>query len=90
MKTKIFKIGFPVAAVVLAIAGAFASQAAPKSTVATKTGYLDTPSPCLEARECSDVNNGIVCTYMWQGSNHQAFGKNPTGGQCSVTLYKKP
>ena len=82
------KFSMPIAVVLLAITGAFASQSSGTSPTALQTGWIDTPSPCQIAVSCR-TELGPVCTMFHQGQNRQAFGKvNPNDATCAKVLYK--
>lgn len=78
----------PIAVFAFAIAGAFASQTVESESMAPKTGWIDTPSPCKIKVNCSD-QLGPVCTMFYQGEERQAYGKvNPLDLTCSKILYR--
>lgn len=80
-----------IAAGLLAIAGAFASQSqsSQAGSLAFQTGWIDTPSPCSIPVEC-DTTIGEVCTMLHQGQVRQAYGKlNPSATTCASVLYKR-
>jgi hypothetical protein len=82
------KFCFPIAVVLLAITGAFASQASSSKPVALQTGWIDSPSPCQIEVSCR-TEVGPVCTMFHQGQTKQAYGKvNPNDATCAKTLYK--
>jgi hypothetical protein len=82
------KFSIPVAVILLAITGAFASQSSAAKPVALQTGWIDSPSPCQIQVSCR-TEVGPVCTMFYQGQNRQAYGKvNPTDATCPKTLYK--
>lgn len=82
------KFSMPIAVVVLAITGAFASQSSQTSSLVPQTGWIDTPAPCQIPVSCR-TEVGPVCTMLHQGVNKQAFGKvNPNDATCSKVLYK--
>lgn len=75
------------AAMALAIAGAFAAQSA-KKVVSPKTGWINTPTACFQSRSC-DTTPGTVCTITVNGISYQAYGKaDPDVLTCAQVLYK--
>jgi hypothetical protein len=87
MKTKILKSVFPLAAIVLAVGGAFAFNGAPeKSAVVDINGYI--PGSTCEETEivCQTENNGVFCT---DASSMQLYRLNPAGTACPNPLYRK-
>ncbi|MTD67707.1 DUF6520 family protein [Flavobacterium sp. LC2016-13] len=92
MKTKFAKQVLPVAVFVLAIAGAFTTNAMTErsKTAAPIQGYLklnEQGNSCEQQDdECSTVNNGVVCTVDLNPSGAQLFGKN-SAGDCVRTIY---
>jgi hypothetical protein len=87
MKTRIFKTSMPIVMFLLAIVGAFASQST-SSAKALQTGWIDTPAPCTIPVQCNTVVT-TVCTLMFQGTSHQAYGKvNPGDATCTKVLYR--
>ncbi|WP_294825135.1 DUF6520 family protein [uncultured Flavobacterium sp.] len=86
MKRRLNQV-LPVFAITLAIAGAFAAQSAEKKVLAPKTGWINTPTPCAQSRQC-DTDGSVLCTIRIGSVNHQAFGKVlPTSTDCLQTLY---
>lgn len=88
MKTKILKSVFPLAAIVLAVGGAFAFNGAPeRNAVIDVNGYI--PGSTCEETEivCQTDNNGIVCT---DDSSVELYRLNPAGTACPNPLYRKP
>jgi hypothetical protein len=86
MKTNFLKMGFPIAVVVLAVAGAFAnniSRANLSSTIDVN-GHL--PASCEEKNvKCSTVQNSQMCTF----SGQQLYRLNAAGTDCPDALFKK-
>jgi len=85
------KFSMQIAAGMLAVAGAFASQSpsSQNGSLALQTGYIDTPSPCSIPVQC-DNSFGEVCTMLHQGQVRQAYGKlNPSATTCASVLYKR-
>jgi hypothetical protein len=90
MKTKFLKIGMPIAIFALAIMGAYASQKTESESFVPQVGWIDSPSPCSIAVECS-TDFGPVCTMLHDGQIKQAFGKeNLNDATCSKELYRRP
>jgi len=93
MKTIFFKIGMPVAAIVLAIGGSIVSNAqTEKSPQIIVPGYYNTnpaiPNPCNVSVQCNSVS-GPVCTVVVAGITYQAFGKEfTTDTVCPIVLSK--
>jgi hypothetical protein len=82
------KISIPIAVVLLAITGAFASQSSATKPVALQTGWIDSPSPCQIEVSCR-TEVGPVCTMFYKGQTKQAYGKvNPNDASCAKVLYK--
>lgn len=78
----------PIAVVLLAITGAFASQSSQSGPKALQTGWIDTPSPCQIAVSCNN-SLGPVCTMLHQGQIKQAYGKvNPNDATCAKVLFR--
>ncbi len=73
----------PIAVFAIAIASAFASNSGKNEVLATP-GYIDAPTPCTIAVNCSTVG-GPVCR---NASLQQAFGWNSMHTACNVELYK--
>ena len=87
MKTKILKSVFPLAAIVLAVGGAFAFNGAPeRNAVIDVNGYI--PGSNCEETEivCQTENNGVFCT---DASSVQLYRLNPAGTACPNPLYRK-
>jgi hypothetical protein len=88
MKTTIVKMLMPVAAFVLASAGAVSTNASHslKSSTALVPGYIHSAMPCQPSIQCS-LSGGFVCqTNITSGP--QVFGKDAAGPGCAVTLYR--
>jgi len=81
------------AAIALAVTGAFASQKpASSAAFADETGWinLSATQPCHQSVTCSNVSNPQACTMLYQGVTRTAFGKvNPNINECAKTLYRK-
>jgi len=92
MKTKKMKSVLPACIFMLAIVSAFAFKGIEENPLlAPETGWINLPgTPCAIAVECD--NNPlleVVCTTIYNGVEHQAFGKpNPSSMNCSRVLYK--
>lgn len=87
MKTKILKSVFPLAAIVLAVGGAFAFNGAPeRNAVIDVNGYI--PGSTCEETEivCQTDNNGIFCT---DASSVELYRLNGAGTACPNPLYMK-
>ncbi len=84
MKNFAVKMIMPVAAFMLASAGAVStSSAVSKSTGAAVQGWQYTaPTQCTELRMCNNIGT-TICTL----SGVQAFGK--VGNECQTVLYQK-
>lgn len=79
-------MGFPIAVVVLAVAGAFANNisSADLSTTIDVNGHL--PASCEQTNvKCSTVPNAQMCTF----SGQQLYRLNAAGTDCPDALYKK-
>jgi hypothetical protein len=86
MKTGILQKVLPFAAIVLAVAGAFAANISRTTTnsLADVNGRL--PSSCQETSVvCSDIFNPQMCTSGAQ----QLYKINASGIACPQVLYKK-
>lgn len=86
MKTNVLKMGFPIAVVVFAIAGAFANNMsrANLSTTIDVNGRI--PVSCEETNiKCSTTFNSQFCT----SSGQQLYRLNAAGTDCPDVLYKK-
>lgn len=86
MYSKIFKNGLPIAAMLLAVAGAFATNATKES----KSALLDVPGhfpgSCAPAGiECSTIEWTQMCTV----SNVQLYRLDGVSSDCPEPLYKK-
>ena len=93
MKSHFFKIVMPVAAILLAIGGSFASKAnTVKSPQIIVPGYYNTnpaiPNPCNVSVQCSNIT-GPVCTVTVGGQSYQAFGKVlETDTVCEIVRFR--
>ncbi len=77
-----FKFLLPVAAFMLAIAAAFASQTEEQAESALVQGYIYQNGVCVPHGKC-DNTSSFICTDT---SGRQIFGKNgPTS--CSLPLF---
>ena len=86
MKTNVLKMGFPIAVVVLAVAGAFANNIsrANLSTTIDVNGHL--PVSCEETNiKCSTTPTPQMCTF----SGQQLYRLNAAGTDCPDALFKK-
>ena len=82
------KFSIPVATVLLAITGAFASQSSVTQPTSLQKGWIDAETPCSIEVACR-TEVGPVCTMLHNGQIKQAFGKNnPKDATCPKTLYK--
>lgn len=89
MKTNFLKTSLSIAVFAIAILGAFASQKSTSKVLAPETGWIDTPAPCQVATECSTIDNGTVCTLLYNGQVQQAYWKDqPTDATCSKILFR--
>lgn len=88
MKTSILKKILPIAVIMLAIAGAFASQPSNNRVLAPKLGYIDSATPCSVEVSCN-TTVGEICTQEVNSEEKQAFGKvNPNDASCAQVLYR--
>lgn len=87
MKKARLNLAMPMAALMLAVGGAFAFDSANMETdaFAPETGYLDSPLPCTQEVQC-DTQFNVVCT----DNGIQAYGKDADTGECIRTLYMPP
>jgi hypothetical protein len=87
MKTNNFKSILPIAAVFVAIGGAFAFNHAPeKSTLIDVNGSIP-GATCTETSViCQTENNGVFCTNE---SSQELWKINPAGTACPTRLYQK-
>lgn len=86
MKTRIVQKALPFAAIVLAVAGAFAANISRTdvNSLADVNGRL--PSSCAETSVvCSNIFNNQMCTSGAQ----QLYKLNASGTACPEVLYKK-
>jgi hypothetical protein len=89
MKTNFFKTSLSIAVFAIAILGAFASQKSSSKVLAPETGWIDTPAPCQEKADCSNVSSPFVCTVLHEGELKQAYGKDaPEDATCAKILYR--
>lgn len=80
------KFLLPIAIVMIAVGGAFASQQQKEDVLSTEMGWINSPTPCNTSVLCSNIE-GPLCTINVNGVNHQAFGKvTPTS--CTKVLYR--
>ncbi|WP_027126467.1 DUF6520 family protein [Gelidibacter mesophilus] len=92
MKTKFLRSILPAFVFMLAVVSAFAFKGIEeKALLAPETGWINLPgTPCTVAVECD--NNPLleeVCTVIYNGVRHQAFGKqDPSSMNCARVLYK--
>jgi len=87
MKNRKLKMIVPILTLMVGIGGAFATNAFDKvDAYATITGYVDSPLPCEQEVDCSDINNGILCTD--ESSGLQAFAKAEGATRCEQTAYQ--
>lgn len=86
MKTRIVQKVLPFAAIVLAVAGAFAANIS-RPTVSSLTDFNGRlPSTCSETPVvCSDIVKPQMCTSGAQ----QLYKLNASGTACPEALYKK-
>jgi hypothetical protein len=92
MKLAILKSVFPVGTVMLAIAGAFAANVESTATAPPPvTGWASLPGTpaCSTAVPCKTEVDPVLCTIMFGGVSHQAFGINAQTGQCTDRLYRR-
>ena len=88
MKKRILNLILPMAAIMFAVAGAFASHTSSKGILAPQTGYIDSLSPCSVAVS-SNNSFGPICTALVNGVQRQAYGKiNPQDATCAKVLYR--
>lgn len=86
MKTNFSKMGFPIAVVVFAIAGAFANNVSSSNLSSTidVNGHL--PASCEQTNvKCSTAPNPLMCT----SSGQQLYRLNAAGTDCPDVLFKK-
>ncbi len=86
MKTNCSKMGFPIAVVVFAIAGAFANNVSSSNlnSAIEVNGHL--PVSCEATNvKCSTVQNPQMCT----SSGQQLYRLNAAGTDCPDVLFKK-
>ena len=97
MRKKLFKIVFPLIAIIFAIGGSFVSHASEKNVNAPVTAYINPISlppgtqPCSLAVTCSNLIGPVVCTADYLGVTYQAYSKlSPTDTFCQIVRYKWP
>jgi hypothetical protein len=89
MKANFFKTSLSIAVFAFAILGAFASQKTSTKVLAPEKGWIDTPAPCQEKTNCSNVSSPFVCTLLHEGELKQAYGKDtPEDVTCTKILYR--
>ncbi|WP_298152193.1 DUF6520 family protein [Flavobacterium sp.] len=94
MKNSFSKKIIPILVIVLAITGAFATNASIRSNgvkLALIQGYIrNNPvgTDCIASVMCADVVNNI-CTVTGLPGGIQVWGKN-SAGRCIVEVYKIP
>jgi hypothetical protein len=88
MKTTVVKMLMPVAAFVLASAGAVGTNAShsQKSSTALLPGFIHSANPCEPSIKCQDSGTFVCQTNITTGP--QVFGKDAVGPGCSVTLWR--
>lgn len=88
MKRFFAKKAMPAIAVMAAVMGAFAFERAEDTALIPETGWINLPGkPCEVPVNCDFRPSGPVCTASYQGTTHQAFGKNdPAVNICAKTL----
>ena len=88
MKTSIVKLVFPAAAIVLAIAGAFAGTKSVQNdgALTDKVGWIEiSPTQCVQTEvECSTVFDELMCK---DASNNEL--RDGDGNGCPLPLYRK-
>ena len=84
MKLKFLKPVLPLAAVVLAVAGAFAADAKKGTELPPVTGWASLPgqTPCNQQVACQ-TEDGPICRILHDGVYYQAFPK--VSGACTTT-----
>ena len=86
MKNHVLKLGLPVLAMAFGVLSAFGTAPKADTSAALVQGYVDS-TLCEESRQCSTINNGVICTDLTSGQ--QVFGKeNPNDPNCEVVLYQ--
>jgi hypothetical protein len=86
MKTNVLKMGFPIAVVVFAIAGAFANNMSRANLTTTLDIKGRVPVSCaLTNVTCTTIPNQNMCTFGGQ----QLYQLNIDGTDCPDALYKK-
>lgn len=88
MKTTVVKMLMPVAAFVLASAGAVGTNASlsQKSSTALIPGYIHSANPCDPSIQCNNSGSFVCQTNITSGP--QVFGKDAVGPGCAVTLWR--
>lgn len=88
MKTTVVKMLMPVAAFMLASAGAVSTNASHsvKSSTALVPGFIHTSNPCEPSIQCKDSGTFVCQTNITSGP--QVYGKNASGQGCAVTLWR--
>lgn len=90
MRTKMFRLMLPAFVIGLAVFSAFAfTGSGNQALLAPETGWINLPGePCAIRVQC-DAQLGPVCTAVYNGQTHQAFGKiNPESMTCTKVLYR--
>lgn len=72
----------PIAVLLLAIAGAFATNTKAPSS-APVWGFIDNPQPCHISVQCSTTGN-IAC----ESGGKPAYAMNAAGTRCNLPVFK--
>lgn len=88
MKTKSVRRVLPLFAFMAAVAGAFAFGQGESKVLAPEMGWINLPGqPCAVEVQCDNRSTGPLCTAIYQGTSHQAFGKSdPSVNICDKVL----
>lgn len=92
MKTIVKTLVLPIAAFVLASAGAVSTNVSKESKADTVliTGYIHDPLPnsCKEVQVDCNVTSGPTCMYNNGVSNFQVFRKPSAAAPCNLQLFR--
>lgn len=91
MKVKIIKIVLPVFVLMLAVFSAFAFKSVEdKALLAPEKGWINVSGQLCHIKvKCENTPSAFVCTTIYQGVSHQAFGKiTPEAIICDKVLYR--
>ena len=90
MKTFLFKAAMPVAAILLAIGGSFATQASEKKVSQDVQGWTRLQTLACDIPVTCGPFVETICTAIIEGNPVQAYGKiNPNDTACTLRLGQR-